>query len=386
MRTPALDSSMLLDVVVLGLGAVGSAALWALSQRGVRVLGIDPQPPCHAQGSSHGHTRVFRHAYFEHPDYVPILRAATATFERWEQAAGTALLHRAGVLVMGPRGCPAVVGSLQAAQLHGLEVQELGPSELRAAYPQFAAPADIEAVFEADAGFVRVERSIGTALQLSSAPRWHGVGVRSWQRLGADLLELQLTDGRSVRTRRLAVAAGAWTGTLLESLAPLLSVSRQVQTWVTPADPTQAMADRLPCWLWDRPGDRHLYGIPADPERPGPPLAKVAVHGSEHLTAPDAVDRMIAPDDLRPVQEGLARLAPGLEGPVREATVCLYTTSPDEHFLVDRLPQAPEVAFVAGLSGHGFKLSPALGKALADLSLDGKSGLPIGFLGLQRFG
>ena len=171
MTTPAIDLSLPLDVVVVGLGAVGSAALWALAHRGVQVLGIDPQPPCHAQGSSHGHTRVFRHAYFEHPDYVPLLREATATFERWEQAAGVSLLHRAGVLVMGPRGCPGVVGSRLAAQLHDLEVHALGPSDLRAAYPQFAGGSDIEALFEPDGGFVRVERAIGTALQLSSARR-----------------------------------------------------------------------------------------------------------------------------------------------------------------------------------------------------------------------
>jgi len=385
MTRAALDASEPLDVVVVGLGAVGSATMWELSQRGARVLGLDPRPPCHAQGSSHGHTRVFRHAYFEHPDYVPLLRQATATFERWEQSSGVPLLHRAGVLVMGPRGSPAVVGSQEAARLHNLEVRALGPSELQAAYPQFKARSDTEAVFEPDAGFVRVEQAIATALQLASAPRWHGVGVRTWRRKAPNLLELQLTDNRVVATRRLAVAAGAWTAGLLPSLASLLTVTRQVQTWVRPTEPALAAASRLPCWLWDRPGDRHLYGIPADPLCQAEPLAKVAVHGSEHVTAPDAVDRLISSEDLAAVKQGLDELAPGLQGTIRDASVCLYTLSPDEHFVVDRLPHAPEVAVVAGLSGHGFKLSPALGRALADLSLDGCSDLPIDFLGLHRF-
>ena len=135
------------------------------------MLGLDPLPPCHSLGSSHGRTRVFRHAYFEHPDYVPLLRRATATFEGWERDAAVSLLHRAGVLVLGPRGCPAVEGSRQAARLHGLETRNLGPEDLRSAHPQFSVGTDTEAVFEADAGFVRVERAIGCALQLAAAPR-----------------------------------------------------------------------------------------------------------------------------------------------------------------------------------------------------------------------
>lgn len=386
MPTQPPDSDVPYDVVVVGLGAVGSAALNALSASGYRVLGLDPSPPCHALGSSHGHTRVFRHAYFEHPDYVPILRHATATFERWETAAGVSLLHRAGVLVMGPRGCEAVEGSRRAARQHGLEVHDLDGSTLRRRYPQFAGPPELDAVFEADAGFVRVERAIGTALQLASAPRWHGVGVASWERLAPDRIVLRLTDGRKPTTRRLALAAGAWTGALVPSLKPLLTVTRQVQTWVTPAEPALADATRLPCWLWDQPGDRHLYGIPADPERTGPPLAKVAVHGSDCVVLPDAVDRVVTPDDLAPITRGLSERAPGLKGRIRDASVCLYTSSPDEHFIVDRLPEAPEVAVVCGLSGHGFKMAPALGRVLADLCLDGKTDLPVGFLGLNRFG
>lgn len=385
MSTVHLDRAEPLDVVVLGLGAVGAAALWALSNRGLSVLGLDPHPPCHSLGSSHGQTRVFRHAYFEHPDYVPILRNATGTFERWEADADTSLLHRAGVLVMGPEGCPAVEGSRQAARLHGLEIRDLDGAALCKEYPQFAKHPTLDAVFEADAGFVRVERSISTALQLATAPRLHGVGVSQWERHGADRITLRLTNGRSLTTRRLAVAAGAWTAALVPSLAPLLTVTRQVQAWVTPAQPELAEASCLPCWLWDRPGDRHFYGIPADPERPGPPLAKVAVHGSDGVVAPDAVNRMVSTADLDPIKHGLATHVPGLLGPIRDASVCLYTSSPDEHFIVDRLPSVPEVAIVCGLSGHGFKMAPALGQILADLSVDGRTDLPIGFLGLDRF-
>ena len=166
-------------------------------------------------------------------------------------------------------------------------------------------------MFEADAGFVRVERAIGTALQLASAPRWHGVGVAAWERSAPDRIVLRLTDGRQVTTRRLAVSAGAWTGALVPSLKPLLTVTRQVQSWVTPAEPGLADATRLPCWLWDQPGDRHLYGIPADPERAGPPLAKVAVHGSDCVVSPDAVDRVVTPDDLAPITRGLSERVPG---------------------------------------------------------------------------
>ena len=385
-RAAAASDLVVYDVVVLGLGAVGSAALWSLSQRGLRVLGLDAHGPAHDRGSSHGHTRVFRHAYFEHPDYVPLLRAATATFEAWERTAGVALLHRCGVLVRGPRDAEAVVGAKRAADLHGLDVRWLEPPALARAYPQFAEDSDMVGIFEPDAGFVRVEAAVRCALGLATAPRRHHAPVARWERLGPDHIVVHPVDGPPVHTRRLALAAGAWTAPLVPELAPWLTVTRQVQAWLTPSEPTAAAADRLPCWLVDRPGQRHLYGIPADPLRPGPPLAKVARHGSDHATTPASVDRTVHPADLAPLQADVSEQVPGLVGPVADASVCLYTSTPDGHFIVDRLPHAPEVGVVAGLSRHGFKLAPALGRALADLVCDRQTDLPVDFLGLGRFG
>jgi sarcosine oxidase len=385
MTSEALDLTGAFDVVVLGLGAVGSFALRELSGRGLRVLGIDAHGPAHALGSSHGHTRVFRHAYFEHPDYVPLLRVATAGFEHLERATGTPLLARVGVLVVGPSDSVAVAGCRHAAQVHGLAVESLSGPQLKARFPQFAVSGTTEAVLEPDAGFVRVERAISAAVEDASAPRLHHTRVRSWTRVGTDSIDVLLEDGRVVRTRRLAIAAGAWTPVLVPELASLLTVTRQVQTWVTPDIEGAADPSRLPAWLVDRPGDRHLYGIPTDPLRGGPALAKVAVHGSDQVTTGDAVERAITDADRDRVARAIPSVVPGLAGPIADASVCLYTTTPDEHFLVDRLPGTPEVAVVAGLSGHGFKLAPALGRALADLCVDGRTDLPVGFLGLSRF-
>lgn len=375
-----------LDVVVAGLGAVGSAALWALSGRGLRVLGIDPHPPAHRLGSSHGHTRIFRHAYFEHPDYVPLLRASVARFGQWEAGQNCALLHRCGVLVVGPAGSEVVTGSLRAAQQHGLPIEPLDAGALRERFPAFTVRPDTHALFEADAGFVRVEQAIRCALSQASAPRRHGVGLHGWRKQSTDQIELHLTDGSILHTARLVLATGAWTPRLAPSLASLLTVTRQVQTWLTPAQPDAARPDRLPGWLVDRPGQRPLYGIPADPERPGSPLAKVAIHGSDTVVRPDEVDRTVGAADEAAVLDALRAEVPGLMGPIREASVCLYTSTPDGHFVVDTLPDTPEVAVVAGLSGHGFKMAPALGQALADLATDGRTDLPVDFLALSRFG
>jgi len=383
MRTPNLSRPF--DAVVLGLGGVGSAALMALSSRGGRVLGIDAHGPAHHLGSSWGFTRVFRHAYFEHPGYVPLLQRATSLFEAWETHTRTPLLHRAGVLLVGPPDSVLVHASRAAAEQHGLQTHWLSSTLLARRFPQFAVHADTVGLFEPDAGFVRVEDAIRAALEQANAPRLHHTRVAHWERLGTDHLRVHLADGRAIRTRRLAIAAGAWTPKLVPSLAPLLTVSRNVQTWLNPLQPGVANAQHLPGWLVDRPGKRALYGIPADPLRPGPPLTKVAVHGSDTLVDADTVSRAVTKADRKAIQDGVDAVIPGIRGPIVDAAVCMYTNTPDEDFIVDTLPDAPEVAVVTGLSGHGFKLAPVLGQALADLVADGHSALPIDFLRLQRF-
>jgi len=375
------------DVIVLGLGGVGAATVHALAARGARVLGFDRFGRGHDRGSSHGGTRITRHATFEHPDYVPLLRVATAGFEALEAETGVPLLERCGVLLVGEQDSPVLRGSLAAARQHGVPVEPLDAATMQARYPQLAIAPTHHGLLEPEAGFVRPEAAVRAFL---AAAEDHGARlfpdspVEAWEDgEGGVVVE---AAGRRWSADALVIALGAWTGATVPALAPLLRVTRQVQAWIVADDPALARLQALPCWLVDRgAGLPHLYGIPADPLLPGPPMVKLAVHGSERDTDPNLLERRIGKAE----RAALARLAatwlPGLPGPLLRVLACMYTSTPDGHLILDRVPGAPHSWVVAGLSGHGFKLTPVLGVAAADLALTGRTELPVGFLGLSRF-
>lgn len=381
------------DVIIIGLGAVGSAALRAASERGAKVLGIEQLVPANERGSSHGHSRIFRHAYFEHPGYVPLLKHATARVESLEREAGSALLHRCGMLLMGPRESTVVRGSLDSARQWNLPVEALDAALIRARFPWFAVPDDAIGAFEVDAGIMRPEATVQAAVRVARA---RGAEVRTATR-ARELVEDRdgvsvVTDAGTERGAAAIIAAGPWAPRLMPELARWLEVTRQVQAWLSPT--AGADASDLPCWLWDRgPGRRAIYGLAPDPAAPagadGSPspsrLPKVAFHGSDVVVDPDLGAAPVATADTDAILEGCRAIAPSLAGRVVAATTCLYTMSPDEHFLVGRRPGCRRTLFAAGLSGHGFKLAPALGDALAALALHGRTDLPIGFLSPGRF-
>lgn len=382
------------DVIIVGLGAVGSAALRAASECGAKVLGLEQFVPANARGSSHGHSRIFRHAYFEHPGYVPLLKHATARVESLERESGCTLLHRCGMLLMGPRESTVVRGSLGSARQWNLPVDALDATMLRGRFPWFAVADDTVGAFEASAGIVRPEATVQAAVRLARA---RGAEVRTAVRVREVVEDRDgvsvVTDAGSERGAAAIIAAGAWASRLMPELAPRLEVTRQVQAWLSPTAGTDASA--LPCWLWDRgPRRRALYGLAPDPSAPGSPdgspspsrLPKVALHGSDVVVDPDQGAAPVATADTEAILDGCRAIAPSLAGHVVAATTCLYTMSPDEHFLVGRRPGCRRTLIAAGLSGHGFKLAPALGDALASLALQGRTDLPIGFLAPGRFG
>jgi sarcosine oxidase len=381
------------DLIVVGVGAVGSAALRASSESGARVLGIELHTPAHARGSSHGLSRIFRHAYFEHPDYVPLLRHSTARFESLERESGARLLQRCGMLVMGPRGSGIAQGSLDSARRWDLPVSELDANALRSRFPWFAVPDDAVGAFEANAGIVRPEATVHAAAAVARA---RGAKVRVGLRV-LSIVEDETgvvveTDDGPERTAAVIIAAGAWTSLLIPELAPLLTVTRQVQAWFAPTAGTDATA--MPCWLFDRgPGRRAIYGLAPDPlaasgtdgvPSPGR-YPKVGLHGSDVVVDPDAGAKAVGESDIAKIREAFHERAPTLAGDLVEAATCLYTMSPDENFLLGTRRHCTRTHFAAGLSGHGFKLAPALGDALVDLALRGHTDLPVGFLSPKRF-
>lgn len=383
-----------LDLIVIGAGAVGSAVLRAASEAGARVLGLEQYTPANPRGSSHGHSRIFRHAYFEHPDYVPLLRHATARLELLERESGACLLHRCGMLLMGAPGCPAVSGAIESAQRWELPLDALDAAAIRSRFPCFDVPSDTHGAFEANAGVVRPEATVRAAVEVALA---RGVELRLGQRVDAvvedDTGVSVVTPSGTERAAAVIITAGPWASVLMPELRPWLRVTRVVQAWLEPQDGTDASA--MPCWLYDRgPGRRAIYGLAPDPMAANPPnglpspsrYPKVGLHGSDVVVDPGVGAAPVTSADTDALLAAYGAIAPSLAGRVVESATCLYTMSPDEHFILGPRPGCRRTYFAAGLSGHGFKLAPALGDALVELALLGGTSLPVGFLSPGRFG
>jgi sarcosine oxidase len=370
------------DVIILGTGGVGSAATYHLARRGAKVLGIDQFPGGHDRGSSHGETRVIRQAYFEHPDYVPLLLRAYDLWRDLEQQAGVDLLHQVGLLQVGPPDGCVVHGVLEAARLHGLKVESLAGEEVARRFPGFRAPAGTVGVFEPAAGYLRVERCVLTHL---AAAKSHGADfhfgaiAKVWKTDGAGVRVV--TDQGEFTAGELIITAGPWAPQLLSDIRIPLTVRRKHLYWFPTSDTAYHESRGCPTYLYELPHGVY-YGFPQIDELG----VKVAEHsGGAVVNDPTNDPRPLDATDLARVENFLQENLPGVGRPMQHRSVCFYTMSPDEHFLVDRHPAHQNVLFVAGLSGHGFKFTSVLGEALADLALDGTRKLPMGFLSLARF-
>ncbi|HEX8793441.1 MAG TPA: N-methyl-L-tryptophan oxidase [Polyangiaceae bacterium] len=360
------------DVIVLGLGAMGSAAAMHLARRGARVLGLERFGPAHDQGSAHGESRLIRKAYFESPAYVPLLERSYALWDALSADAGTPLLHRAGLVLFGKRAAAAS----EVARAHGVAVEHLSPSQARARFPALRIDDELEALFEPGAGWLEVERCVRAhldAARAASADLRFDEPALAWRADGASgQIEVETHRGRH-RAGRLVVAAGAWAPALLADLGLPLQVHRVVQMWFD-ASP----AHDAPCFGFDV-GGGFFYGFPRVGGR-----VKVADHmARQAISRPEDVRREIDAADTRHVEAFVRKHLPHLRTPPVQAKTCLYTMTPDEHFLVDVHPDHPQVALAAGFSGHGFKFSPVIGEMLADLALEGRTREDAAFLRLR---
>ncbi|MFZ9881559.1 MAG: N-methyl-L-tryptophan oxidase [Phycisphaerales bacterium] len=375
--------------IVVGLGAMGSCALAELARRGVRVLGIDRFAPPHDRGSSHGGSRVIRLSYFEHPDYVPLLRRAYELFDRMSRDAGEALRHETGLVVGGPVGNGASAGMLRSAREHGLAVEALDGAELTRRFPMFRVPADWECVFEAPGGFVRPERTIAAAL--ADAAR-HGAEMRvdaPIERWGADARGAWVEcAGTRFEAESLVLAAGAWMPALLAGRAATLRPTRETIVWLDDRGDERFRRPNMPVWLFDRGALPAVYGIPRFDGMGAPSGMKIGLHGDGPDATPESIAREVdAAAVARATSAANERLAVDAPLEVVAARHCLYTMSPDTDFVLGLHPEHPacRVAIACGFSGHGFKFAPVIGEALADLAMHGSTRLPIGFLSPQRF-
>jgi sarcosine oxidase len=370
------------DCIVLGVGGFGSAAVYHLARRGVRVLGIEQFTAAHDRGSSHGGTRIIRRAYFEHPDYVPLVDRAYGLWHELAEATGRHLYTPTGLVLAGPPLCEAVKGTRGATREHGLNIHELPLQEARARFPVFQFLDNQVVFYEHDAGYLDVERCVQAHIDAAHAA---GADVhfqetaREWT-ASPDSVTVT-TDRATYLANSLIVTAGAWTSRVLADRALPLVVRRKVQFW-HPVLPGHIAAHRgSPVFYFELPHGS-FYGFPCVDGA----MVKVAEHsGGLVVDDPSQVDRGCHEADVAPVREFLRAVLPHVESEPRRHSVCMYTMSPDGHFIVDRHPVHQNVVVAAGFSGHGFKFTPVIGQALADIAMDGRTELPIAFLGLQRF-
>jgi sarcosine oxidase len=367
------------DAIVVGCGAMGSAACMHLARRGAKVLGLEQFDIPHALGSSHGYSRMIRMAYYEHPDYVPLLRRAYQLWDELEKSSGQRLLHLTGGIYMGPPEGEVVSGALKAARMHSLPHELLDCAAIAKRFPQFSLPEHFQGVWEPQAGFLLPEKVI--AVHCEQALR-AGAGLHGREKV------LQWRDG-SVKTdkaeyqaEKILFCGGAWSGKLLKDLGVELSVTRQPLGWVWPRRPELFELGKIPVWGIEAPDGSLSYGFPMMSDNPG---LKIARHGRGPLTDPDQISRQATPADEQEIQAVVNRHLPDGRGPTLAVRICMYTNTPDSHFIIDHLPNHPNVTIACGFSGHGFKFASVVGEVLADLAINGQTTLPAGFLGLHRF-
>lgn len=373
------------DAIVIGLGGVGSAAACHLAARGRRVLGLEQFTPAHDRGSSHGSSRIIRQAYHEDPGYVPL---ALRSYELWRQLqrdTSTELLTITGGLFLGAENSGVVQGSLGSAREHNLAYELLDAKEIQRRFPVLRPRPDDCAVYEKMAGFLRPEAAVaahlGRAAQHGAALHFEEP-VSDWEITSAGTVRVT-TAKTNYETGHLVIAPGAWASNLLKLPLPL-QVRRKVMAWFDPLGGiSQFKPDRFPIYIWQTADDSVFYGFPAtDCEHCG---VKAGIHSGGDICTPGTIERRVLDQDIDEIRDVLALYIPDLNGKLLHAATCMYTMTPDEHFIVSRHPDYSQVTIACGFSGHGFKFTPVFGEALADLVIEGRTKYPIGFLSAQRF-
>ena len=375
-------SDRIFDAIVLGVGGMGSATVFELARRGLRVLGLEQFDLVHDRGSSHGQTRVIRTAYYEHPSYVPLVQRSFELWHDLEQRTGEHLLTECGCLNVGPENSEIVRGASLSALEHNLAAEEIPNEELKRRFPIFHFPDGYHGALEQEAGLLYVEKCVRAHID---AARSLGAKVHANESVVEWSVNGNTVDVRTARNRyasaRLVITAGPWASQLLARWGQYLRVMRQVMLWIGTRDERQFRRDAFPIYLAEVP-EGYFYGFPVIDALGH----KVAQHyGAPELRSPEQIDRTPGPADEAPVRTFLNQYLPMVDGPLRKAQVCTYTLTPDRHFILDRHPDHANVGIAAGFSGHGFKFAPVVGEIMADLVMSGPTELPIEMFRLGRF-
>lgn len=370
------------DVIVLGLGSMGGAAANSLAERGLDVLGLETFEPGHDQGAAHGGSRIIRQAYFESPDYVPLLRRSYDGFRKLEEESGRSLMTLCGGIYLGDPDDLTYRGSLEAARLHGLEHEVLDADHVRRRFPTMNPAEDAMAVYEANAGYVRPEETTianaEVAAKKGATLRFHEP-VTHWQATPAGGVEVVTTQG-VYGADRLVVTPGPWAPQVLPELRLPLAIDRMVFYWFqpsfTPELPYQRWSDaEHPVYIEQTHGNGQIYGFPMTDGPAGG--FKLGFFRKGSPTTPQTIDRHVYDHEVADMRARAVQLFPRLTGPLVQAKTCLYSVTPDEHFVIGPHPLHRQVQIACGFSGHGFKFVPVVGEILADLAVAGSTELPI---------
>ncbi len=374
------------DVIVIGVGGMGSAALYHLAKRGMNALGIEQFEIPHNFGSSHGITRIIRLAYYEDLSYVPLLRRSYELWAELEGAFGEQLFFQTGSIDMGPEDSDVFSGSLRSCIENGFEHEVLSSKQLTARFPGYRMPPETMAVFQPQGGLLAPERCISAHAELAAA---HGAVIHSGARvLGWDLLPDERvevrTDAGVYRAEKLVICGGAWAYKLAPDLGGKAVPERQVLIWFEPTRPEWFGLDRFPVWNGQVEEGR-FYGLPEfNPSGLTPGMKLGRYHHRDEICDPDEIDRQVYAEDEALLRGFAERYFPDGAGATQDLVVCMFANTADEHWVLDTLPGLPQVSVAAGFSGHGFKMASVIGEVMADLAQNGTTHHDISLHQLSR--
>ena len=370
------------DAIVIGVGGMGSAAVYHLARRGLQVLGLEKHAIPHEMGSSHGYSRMIRYTLQEHPSYVPLVRRSYELWHEMEETAGEELMVTTGSIRAGAPDSPFFLNAQEACDLHSIPYEILTASEVNKRFPGYRFPEEISSVYQADGGFLLPERCIVTHVQAAERA---GADVHSqetvldWEARGGGVQVR--TDRDTYTAGRLVVTAGPWAANLVPELAAYAVPERQVMGWFQPKRPELYAADAFPVFgLFTEEG--RYYGFPSHAV-PGFKIGRA--HHLLQKVDPDAIDREVHPEDEDILRQAVNRYFPLAAGKLLDGKTCMYTNTPDEHFMIGTLDGQPQVSVAAGFSGHGFKFASVIGEIMADLAQNGATEHDINLFRLDRF-
>lgn len=370
------------DAIVIGAGGMGSAAVYHLARRGLKVLGLERYDIPHEMGSSHGYSRMIRYTLQEHPSYVPLVRRAYELWHELEETAEEKLVVTTGSVRAGPADSPYFQKAKESCDLHNIPYEILTAAEINKRFPGYRFPEEITSIYQADGGFLLPEECIVShvrAAEAAGAVVHTQETVLDWEPQGGGV---QVRTGRDTYTAdRLVVTAGPWAAKLVPELAAYAVPERQVLGWFQPERPELFTPETFPVFGVLTEEGRY-YGFPSYTV-PGFKIGRS--HHLEQKVDPDLMDREVHAEDEAILRQAVSRYFPLAAGELLDRKTCIYTNTPDEHFMIGVLPEHPQVSVAAGFSGHGFKFASVIGEIMADLAQEGETEHDISLFRLDRF-